>query len=623
MHRGARTVGSFASLLYILTCLAAPAAADQPAAPQRGWLRLQTSNFSVLGNSSEKDLRRVGQRLEQFREAIGILFPKAVLNAPRPTIVLVFKNQKTYDPFKPQYQGKAKAIAGFFVRGAAANFIALTTESLDDFGTVYHEYMHQVVDNTMDSSPLWFNEGLAEYYTSFSVTDDGQRASLGKVLPWHILRLREQWTPLATVLAVTHDSPMYNEKDRMGVFYAESWVLLHYLLLGEHQKYAPHVAEFLGLLSAGKNPNDAAMQALHVSLETLEKGIRAYVNQEVFPLQTVRFTERIGAVDRLPVAPAAEADVHAALGELLATLQRDEEARAQLDAALALDPESPTAHMGLGRMLLASHHADEARPHLRKAAVPPDAPWAVQWDYAVLQIQARLSDQPAVDDATIESALRRVIAANPSFGDAYGQLGWLRAQSPEHSKEAAALVRKALEFEPGNEEYQLLLATILMNQQDLPAAAQVLERLMRSATAPAMRETASNMLATVRRYQSQPAQPSTENTTASSTGGPHVMPVFREPKPGEERVSGWLTAIECGQKGVVLVARVDGKPLRVHADRFESIDFITYRDDLSGSINCGRRSPEDVIVLTFRPGGSGVAGEAVAVEFPPANFVPK
>ena len=610
-------------MVCLLTCLIARASADQPAAPQRSWLRLQTSNFTLLGNSSEKDLRRVGQRLEQFREAIGILFPKAVLNAPRPTIVLVFKNEKAYDPFKPQYQGKAKAIAGFFIRGAAANFVTLTTDSLEDFGTVYHEYMHQVVDNTMESSPLWFNEGLAESYTSFSVTDDGQRASLGKVLPWHILRLRQQWVPLVTLLDVTHDSPMYNEKDRMGVFYAESWVLVHYLLLGEHQKYAPHAAEFLGLLSAGKEPNEAAKQALHIPLDGLEKGIRGYVNQELFPLQTVRFTERIGAVDRLPVAPAAEADVHATLGELLATMQRDGEARAQLDAALALDPESPTAHMALGRMLLASHRADEARPHLRKAAVPPDAPWAVHWDYALLQIQARLSDQPAVDDEAIESALRRVIAANPSFGDAYGQLGWLRAQSPEHLKEAAALVRKALEFEPGSDEYQLLLATILMNQQDLPAAHQALERLTRSGTTPAMRETATNMLATVRRYESQPAQPSAESTSSSATTGAGVMPVFREPKAGEERVAGWLTAIECGQKGVVLVARVDGKPLRVHADRFESIDFITYRDDLSGSINCGRRSPEDVVVLTFRPGGSGVAGEAVAVEFPPANFVPK
>ena len=101
------------------------------------------------------------------------------------------------------------------------------------------------------------------------------------------------------------------------------------------------------------------------------------------------------------------------------------------------------------------------------------------------------------------------------------------------------------------------------------------------------------------------------------------MPVFREPKPGEERVAGWLTAIECAKTGIVLVARVDGKPFRVHAERFETIDFITYREDRRGSVGCGRRSSEDMVVLTYRPGGTGVAGEAVAVEFPPANFVPK
>ena len=101
------------------------------------------------------------------------------------------------------------------------------------------------------------------------------------------------------------------------------------------------------------------------------------------------------------------------------------------------------------------------------------------------------------------------------------------------------------------------------------------------------------------------------------------MPIFREPKTGEERVAGWLTAIECGQNGIVLVARVDGKPFRIHADRFEAIDFITYREDLRGSVGCGRRTTEDMVVLTYRPGGSGIAGEAVAVEFPPANFVPK
>ena len=101
-------VGSIASVVCLLTCLIARASADQPAAPQRSWLRLQTSNFTLLGNSSEKDLRRVGQRLEQFREAIGILFPKAVLNAPRPTIVLVFKNREGVRPVQAAIPGQGQ-----------------------------------------------------------------------------------------------------------------------------------------------------------------------------------------------------------------------------------------------------------------------------------------------------------------------------------------------------------------------------------------------------------------------------------------------------------------------------------------------------------------------------------
>ena len=68
---------------------------------------------------------------------------------------------------------------------------------------------------------------------------------------------------------------------------------------------------------------------------------------------------------------------------------------------------------------------------------------------------------------------------------------------------------------------------------------------------------------------------------------------------------------------------MDGKPFRIHAERFEAIDFITYREDLRGSVGCGRRAQEDIVVMTYRPGGNDIAGEAVAVEFPPANFVPK
>ena len=38
--------------------------------------------------------------------------------------------------------------------------------------------------------------------------------------------------PLRELKAVDHTSGVYNEGDRRGVFYAESWALMHYLMLG-------------------------------------------------------------------------------------------------------------------------------------------------------------------------------------------------------------------------------------------------------------------------------------------------------------------------------------------------------------------------------------------------------
>ncbi|MBI4473936.1 MAG: hypothetical protein HY646_14810 [Acidobacteria bacterium] len=39
------------------------------------WLQVQSTNFLRVGNASEGQMRRVGRRLEEFRAALGILFP--------------------------------------------------------------------------------------------------------------------------------------------------------------------------------------------------------------------------------------------------------------------------------------------------------------------------------------------------------------------------------------------------------------------------------------------------------------------------------------------------------------------------------------------------------------------
>ncbi len=66
------------------------------------WLQVRSKNFNLVGNASERDIRKVATKLKQFRETFRQLFKQTNLNSPIPTNVVVFKNSSAYKPFKPK-----------------------------------------------------------------------------------------------------------------------------------------------------------------------------------------------------------------------------------------------------------------------------------------------------------------------------------------------------------------------------------------------------------------------------------------------------------------------------------------------------------------------------------------
>ena len=95
------------------------------------------------------------------------------------------------------------------------NYVTFTMEEgIEQLDIVYHEYVHLVVNNNITNVPLWFNEGLAEYYRTFQITANGTLATLGKVDADHVLLLRDHFIPLADLVKVDHTSPLYNETAR-------------------------------------------------------------------------------------------------------------------------------------------------------------------------------------------------------------------------------------------------------------------------------------------------------------------------------------------------------------------------------------------------------------------------
>ena len=85
--------------------------------------------------------------------------------------------------------------------------------------------MHYVAQNNLWYLPTWFSEGLAQFYESFEVV--GEKVYIGLPCVRHLVALRGTIRiPLEQLFAVDHNSELYNESERKGMFYSQSWALV-------------------------------------------------------------------------------------------------------------------------------------------------------------------------------------------------------------------------------------------------------------------------------------------------------------------------------------------------------------------------------------------------------------
>ncbi len=81
--------------------------------------------------------------------------------------------------------------------------------------------------------------------------------------------------------------------------------------------------------------------------------------------------------------------------------------------------------------------------------------------------------------------------------------------------------------------------------------------------------------------------------------------------------------IDCAEKGVVLIVRTESNELRIAGPTLPDIDFISYRADLKGGVNCGVQTPAMPVLITYGLSPDlSVAGEVAAVEFVPDGYRP-
>jgi tetratricopeptide (TPR) repeat protein/outer membrane lipoprotein-sorting protein len=531
--------------LVLLLSVPTPATAQS----RETWRSVRTNNLFVIGNAEPEKLRQVAVWLEFFHSAFGRLVSRNVLESSVPTTVVVFRDDASFVPFKPLYQGRPLNLSGFFQPGQDVNYIALSLDprERDPFSVAFHEYIHLHVRDNVPQAPVWLNEGLAEFYGHLQFS--GGEALLGVPLPYlHLLRTAEL-LPLTTLLSVDHKSPHYNEDDKTGIFYGESWALVHYLMLGGPGRQ-DQFKKFLQRVSSGDDVVKSLEYSFGMTLETIEKELRAYVGRGELP--TLRLAsgddpQAYSSYTAMQRQNLSEGEANYYLGDLLLHIGRSEDAERYFKQAIALEPNLIPAYAALGQLSVRQQRYAEAKKYLERATTSQQN-YLVHYQYAWLLSReavfngGRATASPETA-AVIREQLARAIKSAPDFAPAYYMFGIVDLARDERLDEALEMAQKAHRLAPGKASYTLLLAQVYARRSDANSARELAEPLTRDADA-AIRQDAQDVLDVLSGRPVKHASGDSRATVSSALGPEATQPRTTQILGG---ATGGTTAIRDGQ----------------------------------------------------------------------------
>lgn len=623
-----RYVATFAFAFAFFVAIATRDAGTGSASSKEVWLKARSRHFTLIGDASEKEIRGAATRLEQFREAFLQLFPPLAINSSIPVTVIVFKDDAAYRPFKPLYHGKPADVSGYFQSSGDAAYITLATgrSGRSAGATIFHEYVHALMNDGARPLPIWLSEGVAEYFCAFEVTGGWEKVWLGKEVTSHARFLRERpLLSLQTLFAVDQSSPYYTEVDKKNLFYAESWALTHYLMRGEGGKRRSQLHQFINDLAQGKAVDESFNRAFQTDYATIERELKNYVSRGAYQSEQLTLNQQVAFSVETRVVALGEAEVQAYLGDLLWRIHRSADGEAFLNRALSIDPKLAMAHFSFGMLRMRQNRYGEARSHFRRAAEADPQNYLAHYHYADAIHREQVDESRFVSEFREDSvkemreALGRARQLNPDFADTYKLLAFINLVLGEDLDEAVNLINRAIALAPHREDIVYTLAQIQMRRKDYAAARQIARALAGGAMKPGVRERANSMLENIARTEEWMAKMKAESG-ARGEPAPDNPASTRPPLPGQrfqgDQVRGFLTRIDCDDASVTLTVRSQSRLFKLRSLQPGQLIFIRYTPEIPTSMICGPLNPARPVIVTYRGSPqSNSDGEPIGVEF--------
>jgi tetratricopeptide (TPR) repeat protein len=592
--------------LFLLAALFCPAARgadkDKEKKPEKEkkekiepWVEIRTAHFIVASDGGEKTARRFADEFEAFLGVLQATMPNARVSTGVPVRILVSRNADSFARVLPEFPNNKnrEQPPGLYFSSPEKTYIALRANAGGRFAFAdfFQSYAREVMKHSYRNLPPWIEEGYSSVYSSLTFHDGGFR--LERPDPDDLSVLFESpLMPVDLVLHVDRTSGYYSPSNKGSVYFAESRVLLHYLISDPQAAGSKAMERYVTAVQGGADSLQAAREAFG-DLKQMDAKFEAYVKNVSGPGFEIPVAAGSGSGGALRMLTLPESE--ARIADFLAVRGKSEDAEDKLNDALMAEPSLAEAEQSLGFITLKRDDLEEAEKHFAKAAQldPKDA--LTFYGQGLVAIAKGGKEGAAVGAA---EPLEKAVALNADFAAAWYNLAMVYSERRETLQKALADAQRAASLAPGDRNYQLQVAQI-QSQMDHPdEARKTAAQVQMNASDRASTEKAGELVARMSKPQSSaappvsvrtpPARPSSEppakiqNKTepeakpSSTTSVPEVPKTQPSPAPVPPLFSesaevysmvGTITQVDCARAPQIQVTlKSQTIVMKLHAD---------------------------------------------------------
>lgn len=446
-----RLVGFTASFFLLLSSASAKELEDEK------WLEVSTDNFTIrstLGKRKTVDLIR---QLEVLRAAVPLLTNTDKIESAIPTHIYALSRASDFDAF-----GINRDYVGLYRNRLRNNTIFIRDmPHMDEASVILHEYVHFMMHtHSAAAYPRWYHEGYAEYLGSLQVNRDD--FLVGASPEGRVFRILDRrWLTAEQMMDPEEFAGL--SRNQLGMFYAQSWALVHYLTHRKDREttFGQDMRSYLNLVAQGNSEVTAFTNAFGVAPDELTSKLKSYLRYKCCDVFGYKI-DQLQFEFEPQVRTMGKNEISLGLAQAALSVGAYDSATRWYQIAAELEETRAAAEAGLGDMLKFKGEYDAAQPHFELAEeLGADDPY-VQLDVGEFWLdKASEATDPEEQHALARKARQKFVRAwklDPAIPETYVMNGRAYLLEGNSEDKAVQMFEEAEYLYPANLTIRMDLA---------------------------------------------------------------------------------------------------------------------------------------------------------------------